>query len=89
MCRCRPKGSKLTTRLSSSAYSETSDCSSSEDEDVRDDMLYIPVDSDDEIRVRSAHSDSSSYSTSDDSSSVTGSQSPSDTCTVQDDEKPA
>jgi len=89
VCRCCPKGSRSTTR-SSSSYSKTFESSSSEDEEIRDDMLYIAVDSDDDIRVRSVHSDSSSSSaseSSDNSSHVSGSQSGSETCEVQDDDE--
>ena len=90
ICRCCPKGSKSTTKSSSSPYSEKFE-SSSEDEGVRDDMLYIAVDSDDEIRVRGVHSDSSSASESSDDSSSSSTaneaQSPREMCEVQDDEK--
>jgi len=53
-------------------------------------MLYIAVDSDDDIRVRSVHSDSSSSTaseSSDNGSRVSGSQSGSETCEVQDDDE--
>ena len=90
ICRCCPKGSKSTTKSSSSPHSEKFE-SSSEDEGVRDDMLYIAVDSDDEIRVRGVHSDSSSASESSDDSSSSSTaneaQSPREMCEVQDDEK--
>ena len=54
--------------MSSSSYQDNKfDSSSSDDEADQDDMLYIPVDSDDEIKVRTADSDSS-YSSDTESS---------------------
>jgi len=72
--RCHPKDLKSRSKLSYSANSENCESSSDEEGD-QDDMLYIPVDSDDEIIVRSAGSDRS-YSSASESSDSSSSGSP-------------
>ena len=64
--RCRPKILKSRRKVSSLPHSEKIDSSSNDDED-QDNMLYIPMDSDEEIDVRSVDSERSNSSASESS----------------------
>jgi len=58
--RCRTKDSKSRNKVPSSPYSDKFDSSSADEGDQdENEMLHIPVESDDEIKVRSVDSDSS------------------------------